>query len=503
MANDAVTFREKFERMEDVYAGFYRTLLAEYRVNPQVTAGELLRRSSTRLPMDQMPAVFIYQDPLSMLRIVHHIHQVETPFGQPANPLSDIYLGFNGEVFNGSAQVIQIPATFFATTGNIIVPSNASLTALLATAQNGMTGPFNEGDPDTEMINTRKAIPVPHAYVGLIGFRNLTPLDAWQQVGQQIILDGREEDCAVLLKFLRAATVVVRGAERGNGINLPPTTIQPNALLPPVDGPVLEHVHRKLRQCLPRLFAPPAPEGVPQAVQVAGLLTQAVTDGIDAWRADRDIATAPKNFSEVFPANAISVRRLCLAGNNDDNLPQFWRYFAERKRKKGQGLGHLTNLTLERCRDPTSSKIRPIITTALWANISSFELGAIDLEIITQGVSPFLMCPASHTKAEQATELHNQYMMLHGDHSTPMLSDVRQLIPSNAYNIPEDLYSLVDFIGAYSVIWDVLVGSDHPLSMALHSHHTYWVNEVRATLRAAPLTMYAISLLLERCVTSS
>ena len=50
------------------------------------------------LPADQVPAVFVYQDNNQTIRIVHHIHRVESPLGQPANPLTNLILGFTGEV---------------------------------------------------------------------------------------------------------------------------------------------------------------------------------------------------------------------------------------------------------------------------------------------------------------------------------------------------------------------------------------------------------------------
>lgn len=298
------TFRALFEGMGDVYQGVYQPMLNEYRAADQVAALAVMQSTASRWPADQVPAVFLFQDTLGTIRIVHHIHQVTAPIGQPPNPLTDLYLGFSGEVFQGQAQLIQLPdAGFFSATGEVTVPTDDTLTAQLANAADGFVGPFNPGDPDTEQVNTRRAVPLPPAYVPLVMFRLLTPLQAWQQIGEQVILDGRAADCRVLLDFLRVATVRVRGAVRNQPPGLP-ITCQLQALLPPLDGPLLEHTHRKLRQLLPAAFQQqPNGRGIAMAQTVA-LVNQTVADGFEAIRADRilerEAAAIPKTFSEVF-----------------------------------------------------------------------------------------------------------------------------------------------------------------------------------------------------------
>lgn len=140
----------------------------------------------------------------------------------------------------------------------------------------------------------------------------------------------------------------------------------------------------------------------------------------------------------------------------------------------------------ERAGMETSAGVTPVISTGLYVNVSSFELGAADLETITQGVSPFLMCPTGHKKANTTMLLTQKYMMLQGENNLPLLGDVQQLVPSNEYSIPDDLHSLVDFIGAYSVVWDVLVGEHHPLATTIRVHHRFWVRYVRMVQAAIP-----------------
>jgi hypothetical protein len=54
------------------------------------------------------------------------------------------------------------------------------------------------------------------------------------------------------------------------------------------------------------------------------------------------------------------------------------------------------------------------------------------------------------------------------------------------YNIPSSVYQLVDFIGAYSVILDVLLGVEHHLSKRFQKHHRFWVQQTSTIVNAMP-----------------
>lgn len=92
------TFAQLFASMGDVYNGVYAPFLAEYSANNGDTPEAVMLRTVTQLPADQVPAVLLYQDMHRMIRVVQHIHNVDRPFGQPANPLTGAILGFSGEV---------------------------------------------------------------------------------------------------------------------------------------------------------------------------------------------------------------------------------------------------------------------------------------------------------------------------------------------------------------------------------------------------------------------
>jgi hypothetical protein len=159
--------------------------------------------------------------------------------------------------------------------------------------------------------------------------------------------------------------------------------------------------------------------------------------------------------------------------------------YSKAKGKKAQMMAAFTNLVTTRANQPGSSQILPIVTTQLFNQLAHFELGSSDLSIITNGISPFLMCPRGYGKAMQAQKLSREYQMIYNGTGTPSLTDIQRIITDD-YNLPDNLYQLVDFIGAYSVIWDVLTGPTSSVSLAVSSHYQYWHRQVSAIQSELP-----------------
>lgn len=204
-------------------------------------------------------------------------------------------------------------------------------------------------------------------------------------------------------------------------------------------------------------------------------------------------AVAATTFSGVFPAAATGIRRLCRVGEDDDLLPSFWKQFAAAKGKKAQSMSAFTQLVTA-CANEENLPL-PVVTAQFYNHVVNFELGSSDLSNITKGISPFLVCPQGYHKAGDEESLAQQYRMIHNDAgSTPSLTDVCQLI-APTYNLPDCLYQLVEFIGAYTVIWEVLSGSMNPITVALREHHRYWqrmVTSIRTELPSSQLEGHVV-----------
>ena len=66
-------------------------------------------------------------------------------------------------------------------------------------------GPYNDGNTGTEVIQVRCTILIPFAYVNAFLANEVTPWFFWETVYPQIVTDGREVDCLVLLRFFQVA----------------------------------------------------------------------------------------------------------------------------------------------------------------------------------------------------------------------------------------------------------------------------------------------------------
>ena len=481
------SFADYFRTLPDVYNGVYQGYLDKY-IDARKTQEMLLRASTADFPADQVPSVFVFQDNNRRIRTVHHLHVVTKPMGQPAGPWDDVCLGFSSDIHDGHITALRMPSDdLFTLVPATFVPTFANMQANVATANaQGVIRPLGAG-PDVEKIQMRRTIPVPHAYVQSFLFRNMTPAEAWNQVGTQIIADGRQVDCLVLLNFLRVALVATLPIRRGEPDLLPATALIDDVLPPEGDAQYFSHLTRKLRVLLPGATMAPTPNAVLQQVMYGQTLLQqtlqeATLENRAARLQEQEEAVAPKTFSEVFPAHAQKMRAVCNAGNDDENLPEFWRMFAQANGKKTVGFNLFQELCTQRASEPDSASVPPIVSANLYEQVSKFRMGSNNQEDLKIGISPFLMCPVGYHRAAVQRQLNDQYLLVHAGNA-PTLADTLQILPAT-YNIPLNIYSLVDFIGMYSVVMDVLLGIPHPLAVRLRQHHRYWDSQKAMVVNA-------------------
>jgi hypothetical protein len=494
------TLRELYRQMPDVYNGTYQGFLGQY--GEGAATSEELMSLTKRFPTT-VPNVFIYLDSNGVIKSVAQVHSVEVIIGQPGTWDQSVF-AFNSEVIHGHVGTVLLPTgSFFATVQNIIVPTVVMMEALLTALPAGTNylGPYNVDDMDTEEIVSRRAVPVPHAYVPLVFNQSFSPTEAWHQIGMQIIADNRSGDCAVLLNFLRGAAVLPRRLVGQHAPILPAMSLPLPLLAPVVDASLLEHQHRYLSRLLPTITNPEGQVFLQQqlaqthyAIQT-NLQAQTIAHQVTA--AASQAATAPKTFSSIYPANAQSLRKLCDAGDDDENLPEFWKLFAAANGKKQQCFPALEALLTTRANDPTSARVQPILPAKLYDSLAHFKLGNPNIDDINLGLSPFMMCPSGYFKADSQLRTNALYTSLHPDGGTASLADLQTLLVSS-FNLPSDLLQLIEFVGSYSVMVDVLLGTGSPLAIAVHAHYDFLflnMNAVRSLVPEADLIMFMMRIL--------
>lgn len=506
--NQPTTLAELYQQMPDVYNGTYLGLLDQYSGTAATTSAELILLSQ-RFPTT-VPNVFIYVDNLGVIKTIHQVHGVEVIIGQPG-PWDQSCFAFNSDVVHGQVgRVLVPPLSFFRAIVDITVPTIATMEAVLTALPAGTTvcGPYAVGDADTDVISSRRAVPVPHAYVHLALNQSFTPAEAWAQLGTQVINDNRAVDCAVFLNFLRAAATLPRRAVAQRGPFFASIAMTEALTAPVPDAILLEHQHRHLTRLIPALVNPDGQaflqQQLAQTHYVLQMNLQAQTAAQQVTAAATASAGAPKSFTEAYPAIAASLRNLCDAGDDDTELPQFWQLFAAAGGKKQQCFPALEQLLSSRANDPTSARVHPILPAKLYENLAQFKLGTPNIDDIHLGLSPFMMCPSGYFRADHQIKTNSMYTMLHADGGAASLTDLQTLFTST-YNLPQDLLQFLEFVGAYSVMVDVLLGTASPLAIALRSHHSFLfanMQAVRSAVPAADLIVFMMRLLRQIQITS-
>lgn len=523
------TFAELFASLPDAYGGAYQAFFHDMNPDPALTGAEVRVLITHMFPTDTVPSVWLYQDRLTgQIQTVVIPHTIQGVNG-PHNPWVGRTIAFASDILYGQIASIAFPDALCDRADPVRVPTIENMQAeLAANGQAVFLGPYADNDPDTEEVITRRTVPVPHVYVPLVLFRSLTPREAWLQLGEAIVMDQRQADCAPLLNFLRAATVFsplpqaavapagpagaaaaaaqqagapqggaaqpgAAAAQAAGGVNVPggaPVTLCPPTMTPNLpDAQLMEHIRRVYLRYLPALGVPDLPHHLTQQLLQSTIVLRDALEGAavaQQQQAQAQVAAPAENksFSAVYPGMAQGLRKLCGAGNDDELLPTFWKTFAAAGGKKNQCLPALTTLLNQRALEQDSPKIQQVVVNRLYENLQQFCVGSTDVEDLPLGLSPFIVCPAGYYKASEQRAASYYYTSVHGEGCQATLGDIKVLLPADI-NVPGSFHQLMEFIGAYSVLLDVLTGRDEPLAVSVRNHFFFWQNslsEVNASI---------------------
>jgi hypothetical protein len=150
----------------------------------------------------------------------------------------------------------------FAAVQAVRVPTVATTRERLEAANQGRLCPLYPDDEETEVVGAPRIIPVPHAYVHQFFFQTLTPAQAWNQIGMQMVADRREDDCGAVLNFLRMTLIDKLGQQRNDPNVLPQVAVIDYVIPPLGDAIFFGHFARKLRTLLPGATMAPTPNAV-------------------------------------------------------------------------------------------------------------------------------------------------------------------------------------------------------------------------------------------------
>jgi hypothetical protein len=243
-----------------------------------------------------VPNVFLYQDADGILKTVAHVHGVETLFGQPVRAWDNSNLAFGSDVVHGQVGMVLLPESdFFATVRELVVPTIANTLAAITALQpnDSYLGPYDEVEPNTELLQARRAVPIPHCYIALVYNKQFTAREAWNQVAMQIIYDDRTIDCAVLLNFLCVAMVLPPQIQGRPRPIVPPTALPERLTAPVADADLLSHQHRLLQRLLPSLSNRAGAGGLEHQMLQTNIAIQNSLQAQAAAQLQQDLALGP------------------------------------------------------------------------------------------------------------------------------------------------------------------------------------------------------------------
>jgi hypothetical protein len=145
-----------------------------------------------------------------MIYALHTVVKFATRLGQPATQWDNCIFGsINEAVRNQNPTTIELPADAFSRQngGNLYrVGQQQRMAAMFgADPTLELLGEFANFDAGTELVGSRNMVPIPHRYMRHFIAGPLTPRQAWEIVGHNIVSHNDQAACAPLLDFLRLA----------------------------------------------------------------------------------------------------------------------------------------------------------------------------------------------------------------------------------------------------------------------------------------------------------
>jgi hypothetical protein len=471
MAADVTTYAGLYGDMPDLLGGAYGPYLADFDSESDLAPATL--RSQCINAGNDTPKVYLYmpRGDNRQIKVVHRVTRYAPALGVPTEWDTGVY-AFGSDVSMGNqiTTVVFPAATAFGRTGYARVPTQAAMADTWQAFPDVMcVGPFDEDDPFTELVRARFFTPVPKAYIPLVmGQPHWTPRQLWVALAGQIAADGRNIPCAPLLKWLRLASTVTAGAG-GNAPAAPPVISVDPLEVPLADEWLNRRVWSWVSSDLPALAHRTGGAASVMTDSLVALTMEFAKQREDAAAA-RSAAKAPKTMSEKYPEATEGLCRICEV-TTDAELPPFWAVFASCNKK--EGLFALQQALDLRGSQSGSAGQVPVASPVLFERISNFAFHSRNVDDLTSGLSPFLMCAGLGSEANAARNNASVYQMMYSGAAAPAIDQLLPLITS-APNMPTSMLGLLISLQGYSVLLDVLLGANHRVSVDFRAFLLSW-----------------------------
>jgi hypothetical protein len=467
-AADVTTYAGLYGSMADLLEGSYGPYLAEFDSESELAPATL--RSLCVNAGNDTPKVYLYmpRGDTRRIKVVHRITRYSPALGVPTEWDNGVY-AFGSDVSPGNqiTTVVFPAATAFMRTAHTRIPTLAAMADTWQAFPDVLcVGPFDEDDPFTEAARTRFLTPVPKAYIPLVmGKPQWTPRELWAALSSQIAVDGLNGPCAPLLKWIRVASTLTPS----NAGVAPPAVVIDPLEVPLADEWLNRRVWSWVSSDLPALATR---TGGAAAVMSDSLvaMTMEFSKQREEAAAARIAAKAPKTMAEKYPEATDGLCRICEVTTHLE-LPPFWAVFASCNKK--EGLFALQQALDLRGSQAGSAGQVPVASPVLFERISNFAFHSRNVDDLTSGLSPFLMCAGLGSEANAARNNASVYQMMYSGAAAPAIDQLLPLITA-APHMPSSMLGLLISLQGYSVLLDVLLGVTHRVSVDFRAFLLSW-----------------------------
>lgn len=439
-------------------------------------------RDQTVALSDRQPMAFLClingPDGTPEVAILHRILRFMDSPGDDPSGFHDRVLGLLGDIMPHQYPAVEVPGSTFHLVGTPTrLPTVNAMEALLPTWEdpNVPLGPYNEGDPETEVARPRNTQLIPGKYASIIIHRRrIKPKQAYMEIVGAIRADEALLSCADVVTWLRAACT----ARGGGGVQNALPSVLHTALMPVLLPPeVYRYVTQKVQGDLPGLSAPGALVGPESAATLVGAL-RALTRRDGGEDGTARSARESKSIAETYKETHRVLLRFCNVAGVDDVAP-VWKRLANCHKSEQHTL--LTQELQKVCmsRGLSTQLYVPVVTTTVKQMIVGFQFPGHNADDLGTGCQPFLVAyagKAHHLRVTAASAVADQ--LAQGDQNAS-LADIRTIREGEKIKFPLNASEVCVTLFRYAVLCQTLfqgTGAKHPFTETLWDVATKFKN---------------------------
>jgi hypothetical protein len=391
----------------------------------------------------------------------------------------DKSFAFLGEVLQGLISIVEFPTNAFETvtlqarTADYILQHLDDLDPVFPPAQP------DPADATLQEVTTRRMMYLPAVYVPLfLSAAGYSIRQVWELLIPALTQRHEMEVCEPLVAWLRAASMASVSARP---LHIGPPAVCVPLISPPADEHLLEQRNQILNSALPALRSPP--QKLENALSQMAVALIAQTNDNRAARDQRAMQEAePKLPSERFTVT-LPVLLDILQLASEIELPPLWHRWANcTKRQEVQVLQDSLD-AYARSADAFSPAI-PIVTIRLVQDLLAFKFMGQSADDIKVGLHPFIITDGNAEFRQTNAEVARIYGLLNAGEATCSLSDLELLQAKEVRSVPVTYWELEKSLGMFGNLLGVVVGTNHPLTLAFREFWLLLQTNVKDDLHA-------------------